>query len=73
VADKKDRGIFEWLSIVAEFRPLYAEFQAADGDLTKILGIAQKALGMLVARGVTLDEIAQIVTTVGPLLAVFKR
>jgi hypothetical protein len=73
VADKKDRGLIEWLSIVGEFRPLYAEFQAADGDLTKILALAQKALGMLVARGVTLEEIAQIVTTVGPLIAIFKR
>jgi hypothetical protein len=73
VADKKDRGLIEWLSIVGEFRPLYAELQAAQGDLTKILALAEKALGMLVARGVTLEEIAQIVTTVGPLLAVFRR
>lgn len=73
MADKRDRGLIEWLSIVAEFRPLYAEFRAAQGDLTKVLGLVEKALGMLVARGVTLDEIAQIVTTVGPLLAVFKR
>jgi hypothetical protein len=73
VADKRDRGIFEWLAIVAEIRPLFSEFQAANGDLAKILSVAERALGMLVARGVTLDEIAQIVTTVGPLIAIFKR
>jgi hypothetical protein len=73
VADKKDRGLIEWLSIVGEIRPLYAEFQAADGDLTKILGIAQKALGMLVARGVTLEEIADVIMTVGPVIAIFRR
>jgi hypothetical protein len=73
VADKRDRGIFEWLAIVAEIRPLYAEFQAANGDLPRILALVERALGMLVARGVTLDEIAQIVTTVGPLIAIFKR
>jgi hypothetical protein len=73
VADKKDRGLIEWLSIVGEFRPLYAEFQGAQGDLTKILALAEKALGLLVARGVTLDEIADVITTVGPLIAIFRR
>lgn len=73
MAEKKDRGILEWLAIARDIRPLYAEFQAAQGDLTKILAVVEKALGVLVARGVTLDEIGDVVTTIGPLIAVFRR
>jgi hypothetical protein len=71
--DKKDRGLFEWLALVKDLRPLYAEFQAAQGSLPKILAVAEKALGVLVARGVTIEEIAGVVTTVGPLVALFVR
>ena len=73
MADTRDRGLLEWLKIANEIRPLYVEFQAAKGDLTKTLALVDKAIKVLVAHGVTLEEIASIVTTVGPLVTLVRR
>jgi hypothetical protein len=76
-----ERSLLDWFRIAREVKEKYDAFDASlvDKRLTRgqFADMALPAVGdvldLLIARGVTLEELAELVKTIGPLLPLFKN
>ncbi len=70
-----NRTLGDWIGIVNELQPVYARYEASrkagKTNVDTVAPLVAEALGVLEKHQVTIGELKGIVTTAGPLLALF--